>query len=155
MILATAAWAVGEALMRRSSMADRLARAAWTLGIALALMHVVLAFEVVYAWDHEVAVAATMRQTADLVGWSWRGAIYVNYVFLTLWIADVCWWWIAPASRTARPWGIEAARIAAFTFMFFNGAVVFASGVGRLVGIASVSLVLLASLERARQTAPV
>ena len=32
--------------------------------------------------------------------------------------------------------------------MFLNGAVVFASGIGRLVGIASVAVVLLASLAR-------
>ena len=152
MILATVAWAVGEALMRRSPRSDRLARAIWTAGLALALIHVVLAFELVYAWNHDAAVAATVRQTVDRLGWGWQGGIYVNYVFLALWLADVCWWWLAPAAHASRPLRIERARLALFTFMFLNGAVVFASGIGRLVGIASVAVVLVASLARWRST---
>jgi hypothetical protein len=155
MILATVAWAVGEALMRRSPLSDRWARAFWTMGIALALAHVVLAFQLVYAWNHEAAVAATGRQAADRFGWDWRGGIYVNYVFLALWLADVGWWWLAPASHASRPIGIEAARLALFTFMFLNGAVVFASGTGRLVGIASVVVALLGSLARRQRLASV
>jgi hypothetical protein len=148
MILATIAWAAGEALMRRSPTLDRLGRAIWTIGIALALAHVVLAFQLVYAWNHEAAVAATVQQAVDRFGWGWRGGIYVNYGFLTLWFGDVCWWWLAPRSHAARPAGIEMARFALFTFMFFNGAVVFASGTGRLVGIASVAFALLAAMTR-------
>jgi hypothetical protein len=149
MILATVAWALGEALMRRSPRSDRWARAIWTTGIALALIHVGLAFQLVYAWDHEAAVAATMRQAAERFGWGWRGGIYVNYVFVALWLADVCWWWLAPASRASRSPRIETARVAFFTFMFLNGAVVFASGTGRLVGIAAVTVVLISTASAA------
>jgi hypothetical protein len=148
MILATVAWAAGEVLMRRSPVSDRWARAIWTMGIALAVMHVVLAFHLVYRWNHEAAVQATVRQTAARFGWGWRGAIYVNYVFLTLWLADVAWWWRAPASHASRPVPMEMARRAVFTFMFVNGAVIFASGIGRLAGVASVALVLLAWVVR-------
>jgi hypothetical protein len=150
MILATAAWAVGEALMRRSPASDRLARSFWTMGIVLALIHVVLAFQFVYAWNHEAAVAATVRQAADRFGWGWRGGIYANYVFLALWLADVCWWWLAAASHASRSLRLETARLLLFAFMFLNGAVVFASGHGRLVGIASLTLVLLAAPARRR-----
>jgi hypothetical protein len=148
MIVATVAWAAGEALMRRSRGSDRLARAIWTVGSALALIHVVLAFHLVYAWNHEAAVAATVQQATDRFGSGWRGGIYVNYVFLALWLADVCWWWLAPASHASRSLRLEMARFAFFAFMFVNGAVVFAAGIGRVVGIASMSLVLLASLGR-------
>lgn len=148
MILATMAWAVGEALMRRSPRVDRFARAAWTAGIALALIHVVLAFHFVYGWSHEAAVDATVRQTADRFGWGWSGGIYVNYLFLTLWLADVLLWWIAPAARAARPSGVETGRRLLFAFMFLNGAVVFASGPGRVAGIASLALVLFAWWSR-------
>ena len=150
MIAATVAWAAGEALMRQSAAADRLARAFWTLGIALALVHVILAFHMVYGWDHEAAVIATVRQTAERFGQGWRGGIYVNYVFLAIWMADVCWWWLAPASRASRSPGFEAVRFALFAFMFFNGAVVFASGIGRLIGIAALGVALLAPLARRR-----
>jgi hypothetical protein len=148
MIVATVAWAVGEALMRRSLRSDRLARASWTVGIILALIHVALAFHLVYAWNHEAAVAATVRQAADRFGAGWRGGIYVNYVFLALWLADVCWWWLAPASHAARSPRLEVARFVFFAFMFLNGAVVFASGIGRVVGMVAMSVVLLASLAR-------
>jgi hypothetical protein len=150
MLLATIAWAAGEALMRRSPALDRAARASWTVGIALALIHVFLAFQFVYAWDHEAAVAATVRQAADRFGWGWRGGIFVNYAFLGIWLADVCWWWAAPLSHASRSLRIEGARFAAFLFMFVNGAVVFASGAGRAVGIASVSVAVFAFLVRGR-----
>ena len=152
-VAATVAWTLGEVLMRRSAAADRLARAAWTGGIALALLHVVLAFEFVYAWDHGAAVAATAQQTADLVGSRWGAGIYVNYLFLTLWLADVCWWWVAPASHAARSVRLETARLALFTFMFFNGAVVFATAVTRVIGIAAVTTVLMGSPVPRRPTA--
>jgi hypothetical protein len=151
MIAATVAWAAGEALMRRSLAADRLARALWTAAIALAFVHVALAFHLVYGWDHDAAVAATAQQAADRFGWGWRGAIYVNYVFLALWLADVCWWWAAPASHASRAFQVEAARVALFAFMFINGAVIFASGLGRLVGIAAVAVALAAPIARPRR----
>jgi hypothetical protein len=153
MILATVAWTLGEVLMRRSPALDRWARAAWTIGIGLALIHVALAFELVYAWDHEAAVAATAQQAAERFGWGWRGGIYVNYLFLALWSADVVWWWAAPASHAARSVRIETARLALFTFMFFNGAVVFASAAGRAVGITAVAAALIASRSLQRRTA--
>jgi hypothetical protein len=153
MVLATVAWAVGEVLMRRSAVADRLARAAWTIGVALALLHVFLAFHVVYAWDHEAAVTATAHQTAELVGWEWRGGIYFNYIFLMLWFADVSWWWAAPVSHAARSVRLERTRLALFAFMFFNGAVVFASAATRVVGVAAVSAALFGSRALRRQPA--
>ena len=148
MILATVAWAAGEVLMRRSAASDRLARAMWTIAIGLALVHVALAFHLVYAWDHEAAVIATAQQAADRFGWGWRGSIYFNYVFLALWLADVCWWWLAPRSHASRSTTLEVSRLAIFAFMFANGAVIFASGAGRVVGIVSLSAVLIASLTR-------
>jgi hypothetical protein len=151
MVLGTVAWAIGEVLMRRSAVFDRIARGAWTFGVALALLHVVLAFALVYAWDHEAAVDATAEQTATLVGWRWRGAIYINYVFLMIWVADVSWWWAAPASHAARSVSLETARLALFAFMFFNGAVVFASAATRVVGVAAVTAALVGSRARSPQ----
>jgi hypothetical protein len=148
MILATVAWAVGETLTGRSSASDRMARASWTAGITLALVHVFLAFDLVYAWNHEAAVEATVRQAADRFGMGWRVGIYVNYIFLAVWLGDVCWWWLAPASRAARPRGLDAARFAFFLFMFLNGAVVFASGIGRIIGTLVISAVLVARIMR-------
>jgi hypothetical protein len=117
-------------------------------------MHVVMAFQLVYSWSHEAAVAATVRQTVERFGQGWRGAIYANHIFLTVWLADVCWWWLSPASHASRTLRIEIPRLVLFAFMFLNGAVVFASGIGRLVGIASLAVVLLASPARRRPAFP-
>lgn len=148
MIVSTVAWAVGEALMRRSLTLDRWARAIWTAAVVLALVHVVLAFHLVYGWSHAAAVEATARQTAERFGWAWRGGVFVNYAFLALWLADVAWWWLAPASHSSRSIRLERTRLAVFAFLFGNAAIVFASGAGRLVGIASMSVALLGSLGR-------
>jgi hypothetical protein len=153
MILATVAWAIGEAFMRRSPASDRVARGSWTIGITLAFIHVFLAFQLIYAWDHEAAIAATLRPSAERFGMSWRGGIYVNYVFLMIWLADVCWWWLSPVTHASRPMRLERTRLAVFIFMFLNAAVVFASGAGRLVGTASVVVVLVASLWRGQRSA--
>jgi hypothetical protein len=154
-VLATVGWAAAEVLMRRSPSSDRLARASSTAGLALALVHVILAFDLVYAWDHEAAVAGTAQQTAAVLGWSWRGGIFVNYVFLALWLADVCWWWVHPDSHLSRSPRIERARLSLFTFMFVNAAIVFAPAPGRLVGIAALTAVLFASpVLRRRSAAP-
>jgi hypothetical protein len=69
-------------------------------------------------------------------------------VFLALWLADVCWWWLGPASHASRSLRLEMARFAFFAFMFLNGAVVFAAGIGRIVGIVSIGVVLLALFAR-------
>jgi hypothetical protein len=148
MLVATAAWAIGEALLRRSSRLDRLARAVWTVGLVLAVGHIVLAFQLVYDWDHEAAVAATVQQSEDRFGVGWRGGIYANYVFVMLWLADVCWWWISPWSHQSRARPFERARFLVFVFMFVNGAVVFASGAGRLVGIVSVGIAVAGHFAR-------
>lgn len=154
MLLATIAWAAGEVLVRRTPGSDRLARGIWTAGIALAIVHVVLAFELVYAWNHEAAVAATVAQAADRFGWGPRGGIYANYAFLAWWLADVAWWWIDPASHRSRSRRFETVRTVLFTFMFVNGAVVFASPAGRLVGVPAVAAVLLASPSLRRSSVP-
>jgi hypothetical protein len=144
-ILATVGWAAAEILMRRSPASDRLARACSTAGLALAVAHVVLAFGLVYGWDHEAAIAGTAQQTAAVLGWGWRGGIFVNYLFLALWLADVCWWWADASAHRSRSPRAELVRLSLFTFMFVNAAIVFAPMPGRLVGIAAVTAVLFGS----------
>jgi hypothetical protein len=154
MLFATVAWAIGEVLMRRSLELDRLARWSWTAGIALAFVHVYLAFEVVYRWDHEAAIVATAQQAAARFGQGWRGGIYVNYVFIAVWFGDVCWWWVAPRSHATRSFVAEAVRLAFFVFMFVNGAIIFASAPGRWVGMVAVAAVLLGSPLRRKRAVP-
>jgi hypothetical protein len=94
--LALAAYAIGTACIVRSSFTR--ARWIWTLGCAFYLAHVLCAFGFFHNWSHTAAYVETAHQTRELVGWNWGAGIFVNYLFTLVWLADVLWWWLAPAT---------------------------------------------------------
>jgi len=146
----TIAYAWGEWL--QSSRAHRWsgrARIVWTTGAALCVAHVAAAFHVRYGWSHAHAYRDTALQTAAVTGLEWGGGLWVNYAFLAVWAADVGWWWIWPESRATRPRWLHAGIGFFFLFMFLNGAVVFAGGPARLIGIAAVGVAAVALWKRA------
>jgi hypothetical protein len=110
---------------------------AFSAGLLLTTVHVLLAFDIVHNWVHEDAVRSTARQTESTFGLAVGWGVYVNYVFIAVWFADAWWWRTAPAAhrRPALTWTLRAFYIV----MIFNGAVVFAAGAKRLLGIALVS----------------
>jgi hypothetical protein len=149
MLTATAAWACAECLALRRP-GDSLARSFYTAAAALAVVHVLAAFHITYGWSHERALADTAQQTAAVAGLAWGGGLFVNYAFLFLWLADAAWWWVAPVRRARRSAALERTRLFLFTFMFINGAIVFAGLVGRMVGIPAVAAVATAWARTAR-----
>lgn len=114
----------------------RRARLLWTAGLLALVVHVAVAFHLVHGWSHAAAADATDRQTLAQTGIDFRGGLFVNYAFLLLWFADVAWWWADARSYERRPRTVEYAVRGVFAFLFFNAAVVFASGVGRWLGVA-------------------
>lgn len=151
MLVSTVLWAWAEVLKIRRPLDAEPARRVWTAGAAFAVVHALVAFQVAYAWSHEAAVIDTARRTAAVTGRAWGGGIFVNYVFLALWTADVLWWWIVPRAYLRRSTSLERARAALFVFMFLNGAVVFASNASRVVGIPAVAAVCAAWAMGARR----
>jgi hypothetical protein len=143
-LIATILWAWAEILKILRPQQVEPARRLWTAGAVLALVHAVIAFDTAYGWSHAAAVAATARQTAAVTGVSWGGGIFVNYVFVIVWLADAAWWWVAPAAYLRRPLTLERARVAFFVFMFLNGAVIFAGTAGRIVGVPAIAAVCVA-----------
>ena len=99
------------------------ARPLWIAGGVLAVVHMLLTFALRYQWDHETAVVETARQGAAVYGFAWRGSIYVNYLFLVLWLT-VAWRW--------RHWLWRAFAL----MMIVNGAVIFARPAVRPFGVA-------------------
>ena len=144
--LALVALLAGEIGRRRNR--QTLVTARWAIlcslgGVLLAGVHTLLALGVAYGWDHERAVTVTAERAATVYGVAWPGSLYVNYVFLAWWLLDTIWWWRAPASFVWRPWPIEWLwRITVFT-MVVNGAVIFASPAGRMIGVPLVAALLL------------
>ena len=150
-LMATMVWAWAEVLKIQRPRQVEPARRLWTISLALALLHAVVAFELVYQWSHEAASVDTARQTAAVTGIVWGGGIYVNYLFLALWLGDAFWWWIAPGAYIRRSVRIERARLALFVFMFVNGAILFASQTARAVGVPSVAAVCMTWALHARR----
>ena len=134
-------WALGEALG---------SRAFWTSGALLALIHSVAAFVVFYDGSHDTARAETMRQTAALTGVEFSGGIYVNYLFLLVWLGDAVWWWVAPMSYRARPRALGLAVRGFIFFIILNGAVIFADGWARVVGLVALMVVAGGAWQRRR-----
>jgi hypothetical protein len=114
----------------------RAARAVWTLGCALYLAHVGCAFQFHHHWSHRAAYAETARRTAELFGWNSGAGLVFNYAFTLAWVVDAGWWWIAPASRQARPRWLSLAWQGFFLFMVVNATIVFESGPVRWLGVA-------------------
>ena len=112
-------------------------------------VHAASAFAIVYRGSHEIALAETARQTAALTGLSSGSGLYVNYLFLAIWLADTAWWWSGPANR-GRTMGLGWVRLGLFLFMFANGAVIFADGWMRTLGMACVIAVIVAMIIRSR-----
>lgn len=111
---------------------------AFTLGLVLAVAHTILAFDVVHNWIHDDAVAATAQQTKAMLGVSVGWGVYVNYLFFAVWLADA-WWWRATPDPAGRPAAVTFSLRAFYLLIIFNGAVVFAAGPRRLLGLAIVS----------------
>ncbi len=116
----------------------RTARTLWTGGVVLFVAHVLAAFHFVHGWSHAAAVEQTAQEVAShpWLGFRFGAGVYVNETFGVVWLADVVWWWVAPASRDRRPAALTAALHALFVVMVFSGAVVFERGTVRWVTLA-------------------
>jgi hypothetical protein len=111
------------------------ARWPWTAGCGLFAAHVVCAFSYYHNWSHGAAYRETARQTGELTGFHWGGGLILNYLLGILWLCDVVWWWMMPASFARRPRRLVLAWHGFFFFMVFNGTVVFGSGPVRWFGL--------------------
>jgi hypothetical protein len=131
--LSVVCWAGAETLRHR---------VLWALGALLAIAHSASAFFIFYGGDHDTARVETMRQTATLTGVEFAGGIFVNYAFLLVWLGDASWWMASPRSYLARPLPVSIAVRGFIFFIIVNGAVIFADGWARVLGAASVMLVV-------------
>ena len=154
--LAVLAYVIGTVLAleaRKRPTWHSTARWVWTTGCALFLIHVFCAFTYFHHWSHEAAYHQTAVQTAALTGLQWGGGIYFNYLFAAVWLADVLWWWLAPASFHTRPRWLHAAWHTFLFFMVFNGTFVFVHNPMRWIGLLLCGIVALAWLRYWRRPA--
>jgi hypothetical protein len=143
--LSMAAWAASEWLLASVPRPVRAkpARASFTLGAVALLLHTGLALHLRHAWSQADAMREIARQTAEVTGLGFSGGLFVNYAFLAFWMAEACWWWLAPAGYLRRGLGARWASRAVFLFMFVNGAIVFGHGPVRVFGAIAILAVCL------------
>jgi hypothetical protein len=141
---ATLSWAAAVWLQWRHPSRGAVARAFWTIGAGLTIIHAVAVFHYIHHWSQDEALAHTARQTAALTGLHWGGGLYVNYAFISLWAGDAALWWRDRASYEGRSAVSRDILLAIFVFMFVNGGIVFAHGSARAIGLISVGIVIWA-----------
>jgi hypothetical protein len=145
--LALAAFVVGEAGKRRRP----IPRWAWPVsfsGAVLCGLHIVIAMGHQHHWNHDAAVEATARQTAAVYGFAWGGGVYVNYLFLAVWLAELWRWWTRPAEYLAGNPAVTWALRAFFFIIIVNAAVVFAAPRTRVAGVVLTGTLLLIWIKR-------
>jgi hypothetical protein len=116
-------------------------RLLWSGACLVYCSHVALAFHYFHHWSHVEA----MRNVEEQSGSGW--GIFVSYFFTLLWITDVFWWWRSPVSYLRRPRAVGFAVHAFMAFIIFNGAVIFAAGPVRWLGILVFTILGLVTLR--------
>ncbi|MEO8353719.1 MAG: hypothetical protein ABI680_18480 [Chthoniobacteraceae bacterium] len=139
--LALIAYAIAASLLLlgrgvRDGLSTTIVKWIWTGGCLFFLLHVGSAFAFFHHWSHDAAYRDTANQTAEMTGLRWGGGLYLNYFFAAAWVADVLAMWMTPLAQTRRARGLTMAWHIFFFFMVFNGAVVFAHGPVRWLGLA-------------------
>lgn len=131
-------YAVGAAMQlvaREDRRHQALARWAWTAGCCALLLHLVCAFHFYHGWSQTSAYLETARQTRAVTGLGWGGGLFINYIFIAAWVADVLLWWRSLEAYRQRPLPLVIAWHGLFLFMVFNATVVFKTGVMRWLGL--------------------
>lgn len=126
-------------------------RLAFSAGLVAMVVHSFLAFALRYGFSQELALADAARQIEEVTGQpsSPRG-FYANHAFMAWWTVEALLWWRAPGSYAARPLALVWASRLVFAFMFANGAIVFAHGPMRALGVLGLLAVIAAWALRAR-----
>lgn len=135
---------------------DSIARILWTVGCLSLVAHVAFAFHYYHEWSYDSAIKETAKQTSEVYDWYWAGGLYVNFILLALWSADVLWWWRGLERYRNRSFFVSGSLHVFLLFIFFNATVVFESGLLRWLGVFfTISIVLLwlhFAITHARQT---
>ena len=101
-----------------------------------------------HGWSHGAALEATARQTSDMFGLNWGGGVYVNYVFAAVWIAELLAWRQWPAGYESRPGWIRWSLRVFYLVIIISGAIVFAAGWRRVIGLAIVATVAVSWMRK-------
>ncbi len=110
--------------------------AVWTAGALLLAVHVAIAVLVHHGGSHASVVESVEDQTREVYGVAVGAGVWVNYLFVSVWLAESAWWRLDPRGFLARPAAATAPVRAFYALILINGAVIFAAPSRRLLGAA-------------------
>ena len=144
--IALALFAAGELGKRGVPHAGASAQWSWpasAAGLALLIVHNVIAMGARHGWSHDAAWSATADQTAARFGLAWGGGLYFNYAFGALWLIEL--WRSRPARSVGPGWppALTAAVRCFYLVMIINAAIVFAGGLRRWFGVLIVAALVV------------
>lgn len=115
----------------------------WTGGCFALALHLLLALAVEHAWSYQAAYEHIAERTDQYLGWRFGEGLYVNFLFLLTWMADVVWWWCWPQRYARRSSVAEWLVQGWLALIMVNAAIVFASATGRWIALGIVVLALI------------
>jgi hypothetical protein len=118
--------------------------AAWLAGALLAVCHSLGALITFHNFSQSEAFESTAQQTQALIGVRVGVGLYVNYLFVGVWLFDAIFRLTKPVMYRQLPWKYTLWVYGFLGFIAINGAVVFKTGWIRGLGI--VCLVCLIGL---------
>jgi len=121
---------------------DRRVVSIWFLGSLLALGHSIGSLLTFHHGSQADAVASTAEQTRELLGFAFGAGLYVNYVFVLVWIIDASFRMIAPGRYERLPAFYYQCVNCFLIFIAFNGAIVFKAGIVRWIGCGCCALLV-------------
>jgi hypothetical protein len=126
----------GKRAIERVPGAARWAWRASLLGVFLCIVHMAIAMGLRHGWSHDAAVRDTARQTMEVFGVEFGAGVYVNYVFVMVWLAELGWWRANPAGYARRSRSIVWLLRAFYFVVVVSAAVIFVRPQFRIAGLA-------------------
>jgi len=124
----------------------------WLLGAMFAMAHSWGALMTFHHGSQEAALESTAEQTEQLLGFRFGLGLYVNYLFVVVWLGDAAFRLLAPKRYILLPNWYRHSVIGFLVFIAINGAIVFKSGWIRIIGVGCVCLLGILALIRLRKS---
>ena len=124
--------------LRGARSTHRLLASLWMLGACLAMGH---SFGALFTFHHgsqAEALESTAQQTEKLLGFRFAAGLYVNYLFVLVWMIDATLRLVVPKKYELFPHAYRVAVLGFLIFIAINGAIVFKEGWMRTIGFACV-----------------
>lgn len=112
---------------------------AWFSGAICALCHSIGALFAFHEGSHEAAFKSTAKQTEDMLGFSFGIGLYVNYLFVLIWLLDALFRFIKPDVYSKLGAYFHWTVYGFLSFIAINGTVVFKDGWIRWLTLAAIA----------------